>query len=99
MNVIPRSDLDRQMRAIDLFRADRSIHQIAHELGETPPTVEKWLTAWGLIRRCASCTAILEPNEEGTCDWCKSGRHICRVPLAAPEVTEPVNLREVLRNG
>jgi len=97
MTVITRSDLDRQMRAIDLFRADHSIHEIAHEMQVTPQTVDKWLTAWGIIRRCPSCTAILEAYEEGTCDWCKGGRHICRVPLPAPEVPEPVNLREGFR--
>lgn len=99
MTVISRADLDRQMAAIDRFRADQTIHQIAHEFGETPATVEKWLTAWGIVRRCANCTALLEPNETETCSWCKSGRHICRIPLASPEVPDVVNLREAFRYG
>jgi rRNA maturation endonuclease Nob1 len=99
MTVISRPDLDRQMRAIDLFRAGCTMHQIAHEMQVTPATVDKWLTAWGIVRRCASCTAILEAHEKDTCDWCKGGRRICRVPLPTPEVTEPVNLREVFRYG
>ena len=102
MTVLTRAELDQQMRAIELWRGSYTMHQIAHDMQVTPQTVDKWLAAWGIIRRCNDCGIILETTEDEFCVVCakrRAGqRWVCGLPLGAQEA-EPVNLREAFRYG
>ena len=100
MTVLTRAELDQQLRAIELWRGSYTIHQIAHDMHVTPQAVDKWLTTWGIIRKCNDCEIILETEEDEFCCVCarrRAGQHwLCGTELN-PHEGEPVSFREAVR--